>query len=86
MTTKKTIAEPECGQIKLDGHSECQVVQRDVVEVDCRVEAVGETLSTPPKNPLGKHIYRILRGRIKGFNHSITTILFEVGSYRTVVG
>ena len=31
-------------------------------------------------------IYCILRGRIKGFNRSITTILFEVGSYRTVVG
>ena len=31
-------------------------------------------------------IYCILRGRIKGFNSSITTILFEVGSYRTVVG
>ena len=31
-------------------------------------------------------IYCILRGWIKGFNHSITTILFEVGSYRTVVG
>ena len=30
--------------------------------------------------------YYILRGRIKGFNSSITTILFEVGSYRTVVG
>ena len=30
--------------------------------------------------------YCILRGRIKGFNSSITTILFEVGSYRTVVG
>ena len=32
------------------------------------------------------HTYCILRGRIKGFNRSITTILFEVGSYRTVVG
>ena len=31
-------------------------------------------------------IYCILRGRIKGFNRSISTILFEVGSYRTVVG
>ena len=31
-------------------------------------------------------IYCILHGRIKGFNRSITTILFEVGSYRTVVG
>ena len=31
-------------------------------------------------------IYCILRGRIKEFNSSITTILFEVGSYRTVVG
>ena len=30
--------------------------------------------------------YCILRGQIKGFNRSITTILFEVGSYRTVVG
>ena len=30
--------------------------------------------------------YCILRGWIKGFNRSITTILFEVGSYRTVVG
>ena len=28
----------------------------------------------------------ILCGRIKGFNSSITTILFEVGSYRTMVG
>ena len=27
----------------------------------------------------------IFGGRIKGFNSSITTILFEVGSYRTVV-
>ena len=33
-----------------------------------------------------KNVYCILRGRIKGFNCSITTILFEVGSYRTVVG
>ena len=32
------------------------------------------------------HTYCILRGQIKGFNRSITTILFEVGSYRTVVG
>ena len=31
-------------------------------------------------------IYCILHGRIKGFNISIITILFEVGSYRTVVG
>ena len=31
-------------------------------------------------------IYYILRGRVKGFNSSITTILFEVSSYRTVVG
>ena len=30
--------------------------------------------------------YCILRGQIKGFNRSVTTILFEVGSYRTVVG
>ena len=30
--------------------------------------------------------YCILRGQIKGFNSSITIILFEVGSYRTVVG
>ena len=29
--------------------------------------------------------YCILRGQIKGFNRSITTILFD-GSYRTVVG
>ena len=27
-----------------------------------------------------------LHGQIKGFNGSIITILFEVGSYRTVVG
>ena len=32
------------------------------------------------------YIYCILRGRVKGFNRSITTILFEVGRYRTVVG
>ena len=32
------------------------------------------------------YIYCILCGQIKGFNSSITTILFEVGSYRTVVG
>ena len=31
-------------------------------------------------------IYCILYGWIKGFNRSITTIVFEVGSYRTVVG
>ena len=30
--------------------------------------------------------YCILRGQIKGFNSSITTILCQVGSYRTVVG
>ena len=36
-------------------------------------------------SPLLK-IYCILHGQIKGFNSSITTILFEVGSYRTVVG
>ena len=30
--------------------------------------------------------YCILLGWIKGFSCSITTILFEVGSYRTVVG
>ena len=33
-----------------------------------------------------KSIYCILRGRIKEFNRSITTILCQVGSYRTVVG
>ena len=32
------------------------------------------------------HSYCILRGWIKGFNHSITTIMCEDGSYRTVVG
>ena len=32
------------------------------------------------------YIYCILRGQIKGFNSSITTIMFEVGSYGTVVG
>ena len=31
-------------------------------------------------------IYCTLRGRIKGFNSSVTTILCQVGSYRTVVG
>ena len=31
-------------------------------------------------------IYCILRGRIKGFNSSITTIMCQGGSYRTVVG
>ena len=31
-------------------------------------------------------LYCILRGQIKGFNSSITTMLFEVGSYRNVVG
>ena len=30
--------------------------------------------------------YCILRGRIKGFNRSITTIMCKDGSYRTVVG
>ena len=37
---------------------------------------------------LGYHIwdYCILCGRIKGFNSSITTIMCQVGSYRTVVG
>ena len=30
--------------------------------------------------------YCILRGRIKGFNSSITTIMCQGGSYRTVVG
>ena len=33
-----------------------------------------------------EYIYCILRGRIKGFNSSITTIMCEEGSYRTVVG
>ena len=32
-----------------------------------------------------KYIYCILRGQIKGFNRSITTIMCEDGSYRTVV-
>ena len=32
------------------------------------------------------YIYCILRGQIKGFNRSITTIMCEDGSYRTVVG
>ena len=31
-------------------------------------------------------IYCILRGWIKGFNSSITTIMCQVGSYRTVIG
>ena len=31
-------------------------------------------------------IYCILRGWIKGFNSSITTIMCQGGSYRTVVG
>ena len=30
--------------------------------------------------------YCILCGQIKGFNRSITTILCQVGSYRTVIG
>ena len=30
--------------------------------------------------------YCTLHGRIKGFNSSVTTILFEVGSYRVVIG
>ena len=30
--------------------------------------------------------YCILRGRIKGFNSSITAIMCQVGSHRTVVG
>ena len=33
-----------------------------------------------------KVIYCILRGQIKGFNSSITTIMCQGGSYRTVVG
>ena len=33
-----------------------------------------------------KLYYCILRGRIKGFNSSITIIMCQVGSYRTVVG
>ena len=33
-----------------------------------------------------KNLYCILRGRIKGFNSSITAIMCQVGSYRTVVG
>ena len=32
------------------------------------------------------YIYCILHGRIKGYNSSITTIMRQVGSYRTVVG
>ena len=32
------------------------------------------------------NIYCILCGQIKRFNSFITVILFEVGSYRTVVG
>ena len=32
------------------------------------------------------HFYCILRGQIKGFNSSITAIMCQVGSYRTVVG
>ena len=31
-------------------------------------------------------VYCNLCGRIKGFNRSITSILCQVGSYRTVVG
>ena len=31
-------------------------------------------------------LYCILRGQIKGFNSSITAIMCQVGSYRTVVG
>ena len=38
------------------------------------------------KGGVMKTYYCILRGRIKGLNSSITTILFEVGGYRTVVG
>ena len=33
-----------------------------------------------------RFLYCILRGQIKGFNCSITTIMCEDGSYRTVVG
>ena len=32
------------------------------------------------------YIYCILRGQIKGLNRSVTTILFKVGSYRTLIG
>ena len=33
-----------------------------------------------------KFIYCILRGRVKGYNNSITTIICQGGSYRTMVG
>ena len=54
----------------------------------------GETttlyIDAPSQYRLGfqfyKLVYCILRGRIKGFNSSITTIMCQVGSYRTVVG
>ena len=35
---------------------------------------------------LYKCSYCVLRGRIKGYNSSITTIMCQGGSYRTVVG
>ena len=42
--------------------------------------------STISKIECHKEYYCILCGRIKGFNRSITTIMREDGSYRTVVG
>ena len=39
-----------------------------------------------PKDYIYNVAYCILCGWIKGFNGSITTILYEVGSYRNAVG
>ena len=55
------------------------------------VSALSVLLYFTPINVRIKHsslivLNCILRGQIKGFNSSITTIMCQVGSYRTVVG
>ena len=48
-------------------------------------ESVAKQLSSDMSSVVNNKIYCILHGQIKGFNRSITTILCQVGSYRTVV-
>ena len=62
--------------------------QLAIVEVALHGLKVDRYLTSPRRGRvlITKISYCILRGRIKGFNCSITTILCQVGSYRTVVG
>jgi len=63
-----------------------------IVEITKETNRIGRIIIILPKQVMCEYcthiskFYCILRGRIKRFNSPITTILFEVGNFRTVAG